>query len=130
MIFLHTDGGSRGNPGLAAIGVVIYDKDYKEVESFSQRIDDTTNSVAEYKALIKGLELAKKYDNEISVHMDSEFIIKQMNGEYRVKTEHIIPLFNEVQKMKANLKVTFTHVPRENIFQSRADQLVNQALDN
>ncbi len=128
---IYTDGGSRGNPGRAGIGFVIWDSKYKKIAEHKEYIGITTNNVAEYTALIKGLEKCKSVTKEeVSVFMDSELIVRQMQGKYKVKTEHIKPLFSQVKKLELSFKkVTFTHVPRENVYQKEADRLVNEALD-
>jgi len=129
-IIIYTDGGARGNPGPAGIGVVIGD-DYEHGEY----IGETTNNVAEYAALIFAIKKAKSlYKDHLStldieVRMDSELIVKQMKGEYKVKNEGLRPLFLEVQKYISEFHhVSFSHIPREK--NSRADALVNKALDN
>ncbi len=130
-LILHTDGGSRGNPGPSAIGGVLYSKDHDVIATFSAKIQDTTNNVAEYLALIKGLTLAKEHNAAIlHVHMDSELIIRQLEGKYKVKAEHLLPYFTEAKAKLTHFQATFTHVPRENVYQAKADALVNHALDN
>src|SRR3989338_9721971 len=133
MIIINTDGGSRGNPGKAAIGIVIWDENRKVLEKHKEKIGVTTNNVAEYKALIKALELALKYTGhkkegtkEITVFMDSELIVRQLNGIYRVKQAHLIPLFETVKKAEHQFKkVSYYHVFREDRYQREADRLVN-----
>jgi ribonuclease HI len=130
MFILHTDGGSRGNPGPSAIGAVLFNEE-KEIARASERIENTTNNVAEYLGLLRGIQLAKQHGaSELAVHMDSELIIRQLQGAYKVKAPHLLPYFAEVQgQLKNFTKVTFTHVPREHAKQAVADALVNQALD-
>jgi ribonuclease HI len=131
-IIVHSDGGARGNPGPAAIGVVVFDEQYNEVERCGECIGNHTNNVAEYLGLIKALVLAKKYTtNEVRVCMDSELVVKQVVGEYKVKAPHLQPFLAEVKRLEqAFNKVSYTHVARENRYQSRADYLVNFALDS
>lgn len=134
VILINTDGGSRGNPGKAAIGIVIRDENNKVLEKYKEKIGITTNNVAEYKALIKGLELASKYtkegNKEIKVFMDSELIVRQLTGVYRVKQSHLISLFENVKKLESKFKkISYTHVFREDKYQTEADKLVNEALD-
>jgi ribonuclease HI len=131
MFILHTDGGSRGNPGPSAIGAILFNEDGIEVARASERIEDTTNNVAEYLGLLRGIKLAQQNDaKELAVHMDSELIIKQLQGEYKVKAVNLQPLYHEVQaQLHTFSKVTFTHVPREHPRQIIADMLVNWALD-
>jgi ribonuclease HI len=126
---LHTDGGSRGNPGPSAIGGVLL-RDGEIALQFSERVPDTTNNVAEYLALIKGLRLAKEHRaTSVAVHMDSELIIRQLQGVYKVKADHLKPYYAEVQTLLNGLQASFTHVPRDHATQAKADALVNQALD-
>ena len=131
-IIIHTDGGSRGNPGNAAIGVVIFDEKNNILENFKQKIGVTTNNVAEYSAVIKALDIAKKYtDNEINLFSDSELTVRQLIGQYKVKQDHLLKLFNQAKNNEKNFKkVKYEHVRREHPNQAKADALVNQALDN
>jgi ribonuclease HI len=126
---IYTDGGARGNPGPAAIGVVVYDAKGKRVESVSKYLGEATNNQAEYRALITGAELAKKLGaDEVDFYVDSELIVKQLAGEYRVKNAGLKPLFQELREAVCDLeRATFQHVPREK--NKEADRLVNRALD-
>lgn len=129
-IHLYTDGGSRGNPGQAAVGVVIVDPGTgKTLKTHMARIGITTNNVAEYRALIEGLKLAQKYrPNTLRAHIDSELVVNQLNGEYRIKMPSLQPLVDEIMKLSKSFpRVTFVHVPRHE--NHRADSLVNRALD-
>ena len=128
---IYSDGGARGNPGPAAIGVLICDEAGHELQDHQEVIGQTTNNVAEYKAVIAGLDLAKKLGaREIDYFVDSELVAKQMSGEYRVKTPHIQVLFTTVlEKRKGFERVKFTHVPRTHEKIRYVDRLVNQALD-
>ncbi len=129
-LHLFTDGGSRGNPGLAAIGCVLEDPAQgTTLEEHGEVIGTETNNVAEYRALIAGLKLAQKFQpNRLVCHLDSELIVKQMNGEYRVKMVTLQPLFDEVRRLAMELPdVIFKHIPRRDNY--RADALVNKALD-
>ena len=129
-VIVHADGGARKNPGPAAVGIVIFDEQYNELTCYKECIGDTTNNVAEYKALIKGLELSAKLTRgEVHVFMDSELVINQINGYYRIKADHLFPLFQEVKNAERPFKkVVYTSVPRTNRFQEKADRLVNDAL--
>ena len=127
-IMIYTDGGARGNPGPAAIGVVIGDRHFKEY------IGETTNNVAEYKAVIFALrESAKILGNEagkanLVIHTDSELIARQMTGKYKVKQEHLKILKDEATKLMDPFgKVSFEIIRRE--ANTVADGLVNAALD-
>lgn len=125
---LFTDGGSRGNPGSAAIGYVLTFGDEQKV-THGESIGVGTNNWAEYKALIAGLRRARQEGlTELAVFMDSELIVRQMIGRYRVKTAQLVPLHNEAQDLKEKFAViSFTHVKREK--NKEADALVNRALD-
>lgn len=129
-LHLFSDGGSRGNPGQAAIGFIIEDPVRGEVlKEHKERIGVETNNVAEYRALIEGLKAAQDFQpNRLICHLDSELVVKQLNGEYRVKMPTLQPFFEEIQALAAELPdVVFTHIPREDNY--RADALVNRALD-
>lgn len=126
---VYTDGASRGNPGRAGIGVVICDKGHKVLEEVAEYIGETTNNVAEYKALVTGLKKALDYGvGEVEVLSDSELLVKQVKGEYRVKAQTILPLYMEVKKLLGRLpKWAIRHIPREE--NTRADALANLAID-
>ncbi len=130
-LYIYSDGGARGNPGPAAIGVLVCDEHGDVIDDHSETIGETTNNVAEYRAVLAGLGLAKKLGaEEIAYFVDSELVANQLNGKYRIKTPHILVLFKEVlAKLKMFRKVTFTHVPRTHEKIAQADKLVNQALD-
>ncbi|MCX8033462.1 MAG: Nif3-like dinuclear metal center hexameric protein [Thermoleophilia bacterium] len=129
MVRAWIDGGSRGNPGLAAIGVWMEDSSGRPVEARAEVIGVTTNNVAEYKALLAALELAEKRGaSELEVHSDSELLVKQLRGEYQVKSELLRPLYDEaVRRIRRLARFAITHVSREQ--NGRADALVNKALD-
>ncbi len=129
-LHLFTDGGSRGNPGESAIGCILEDPSRGiTLEERGERIGVETNNVAEYRALIEGLKLAQRYQpNRLICHMDSELIVKQLNGEYRVKMATLEPLFAEVKELAMGFPdIVFRHIPRRDNY--RADALVNKALD-
>jgi len=131
MIYTNSDGGSRGNPGPGAIGVIIR-KDGKILTKYSAKIGKfVTNNIAEYEALIKALELASKHTkNELTCILDSELVVKQLLGEYRVRNPKLLELFLKVQKLQENFnKIKYLHVSRWNQFQQIADELVNEELD-
>lgn len=129
-LIIYTDGGSRGNPGPSAIGYVVGDKGYGEY------IGHTTNNVAEYKAISASLRKAKLLlgktkakQTEVEVRMDSELACRQLSGIYRIENETLQPLFFEIWNLKFDFKsVKFVHIPRAQ--NSKADAMVNQALDN
>jgi ribonuclease HI len=127
---VNCDGGSRGNPGPAAIGLVIRKDDDTILYEFRERIGEATNNEAEYQSVLKALELATGYDPEsITVEMDSELIVKQLNGAYDVNADNLQPLHDEVKTIIDDYMVRFEHVPRDTDFQQLADDLVNEALD-
>lgn len=125
---LNCDGGARGNPGPAGIGFVLA-VTAAPVIYYSQYVGETTNNVAEYRALIAGLKRAQQSGvTEVEVRLDSELVVRQMKGEYRVKDDKLKPLFAEAQRLTARFqRITFQHVPREK--NARADALVNKAID-
>ena len=126
---LCCDGGSRGNPGPGAAGYVLDDPSGREVEARGEFLGTVTNNVAEYRALIEGLRAARRHGAQpLIVSMDSELVVRQMTGEYRVKNAGLKPLHAEAQAAAAELpKLRFAAVPRE--LNERADGLVNEALD-
>ena len=130
MIYTNSDGGSRGNPGPGAIGVLVR-KDDNILETYGEKIGKVTNNVAEYKALIKALELAKKHTgDEVVCVLDSQLIVRQLLGEYRVQNPELIKLFLEVQKLQENFKkIKYVHVSRWNAFQQIVDSILNMELD-
>lgn len=127
---IRTDGGSRGNPGPAGIGVVIENAETQEViETHAKFLGKTTNNQAEYKAVILGLERAVILGaKEVEVVADSELLIKQARGEYRVKNPDLQIRFGELKAFERQLpRVSYRHVRRE--FNKAADALANEAMD-
>ncbi|MCC6348009.1 MAG: ribonuclease HI family protein [Candidatus Eisenbacteria bacterium] len=126
---LRCDGGSRGNPGPAAYGFVLCNSEGHEVEARGEYIGLATNNVAEYRALIAGLRAAIAHQaSPLAVVMDSELVIRQMTGQYKVKNEGLRPLHAEARQAAAKIaKVSWSSVARED--NGRADGLVNEALD-
>ncbi len=126
---LFTDGASRGNPGQAGAGAVLYDENSLELAAKSVYLGTCTNNVAEYKALLIGLEEALRLGcTELTIALDSELIVRQIQGRYKVKNETLLVLFNEVQQYLARLgKWSVVHVPRA--LNARADQLANKGID-
>jgi ribonuclease HI len=123
------DGGARGNPGPAGYGAYVTDEDGNVVRELSGFLGVTTNNVAEYRGLLAALTLANELEaRSLVVHADSELVVKQMNGQYKVKHEKLKPLFLQAQALAARLpKFTIRHVRRE---QNRdADRLANEAMD-
>lgn len=126
---VYSDGASRGNPGPAAAGALVIDPSGAVVAEVSEPLGIQTNNYAEYQGLIKGLEAAKKLGaGTVEVRMDSELLVKQMTGVYRVKHPALIPLSVRANELRRQFdSVTFRHVRRE--FNKQADALANQALD-
>ncbi|MEK7193666.1 MAG: ribonuclease HI family protein [Patescibacteria group bacterium] len=128
-LIIYTDGGSRGNPGSSAAGFVVGDKEYGEYLGIQ------TNNYAEYMALILALKKAKALlgktkakQMEVEVRMDSELIVRHMNGIYRIMEPDLKPLFVDVWNLRMDFKkIEFKHIPREQ--NKRADRMVNEALD-
>jgi ribonuclease HI len=126
---LSTDGGARGNPGPAAYGYVLETEDGTILDARGEAIGRATNNVAEYRALIAGLEsAAERGVTELDVVSDSELLVKQMRGEYRVKNEVLRALWDEATELERRFaRVRYTAVRREH--NELADRLVNEALD-
>ena len=127
---LSTDGGSRGNPGPAAFGYVLEAEDGTVLDARGEAIGTATNNVAEYRGLLAGLEAAlERGVEEIEVVSDSELLVKQMRGEYKVKNETLRELVDDAESLARRLRrVTYTAVRREH--NELADRLVNEALDS
>ncbi|MFA5252824.1 MAG: phosphoribosylglycinamide formyltransferase [Phycisphaerae bacterium] len=128
-ITVYTDGGSRGNPGPSAAGFVLTDLKGNQIQSKAFFIGETTNNVAEYTALVKALEAAKQMGaKRLTVFSDSELLVKQINGQYKVKSEQIRPLFRQAVDLISEFEdCKVKHVTRDK--NQQADDLVNQALD-
>lgn len=126
---LRCDGGSRGNPGPGALGYVLSDPGGREVEARGEFLGVCTNNVAEYRSLIAGLTAAARHGvTTLVVRMDSELVVRQMLGQYKVKNEGLKPLHAEARQAVAKVGVVrFESVPRDD--NGRADGLVNEALD-
>ena len=126
---LFTDGGARGNPGPAAYGYVLEAEDGTVLDARGEAIGTATNNVAEYSALVAGLgEAVERGVDDLEVCSDSELMVKQMRGEYRVKNRELQTLFLDASRLARKLgTVTYTHVRREH--NELADRLVNEALD-
>ncbi len=130
MLELYTDGGSRGNPGRAAFAFLIY-RNGRELYRLAQVMGVATNNTAEYTAVLEGLKNCRRFGDSVSVFSDSELVIKQLRGEYKVKQPHLRRLFSQIKKVERQFKtVRYIHRPRETATQQMADSLVNQALDS
>lgn len=133
-IIIYTDGGSRGNPGPAAIGVVI-ESDSIGKKEFGEYIDKTTNNEAEYRAVIFALKKVKSLlgsdkskESSLEFLLDSELVVKQLNKEYKLKDKNIQNFFIEIWNLTFDFnRVSFRHIPREE--NTEADRIVNQVLD-
>lgn len=128
-LIIYTDGGARGNPGPAGLGVAIYDADRNLLRTVKKFLGVKTNNQAEYQAVIAALEEAKKLDaTVISFFLDSELVVRQLRGEYKIKNSAIAPLAHKVlMLLKSFERVDFSHVPRQQ--NKIADRLVNEAID-
>lgn len=130
VLHVFTDGASRGNPGPAGIGVVILDEAGGPVEEWGDYLGPTTNNVAEYSALLSALKRLKDLrPSRVHFHLDSELIVRQLSGQYRVRDAKMKRLHEEVRlRLTAVPDHEFQHVGRER--NARADQLANEAIDN
>lgn len=127
---LFTDGGARGNPGPAGAGVVLKDEEGNVVVSLGKYLNRCTNNEAEYSALLLGLETALENQVEsVECYLDSELVVKQLNGEYKVKNARLSPLYNKAKVMEKQFdSINYIHVKRDK--NAEADFLVNQAIDD
>lgn len=128
-IYLYTDGGARGNPGPAGIGIIILDGAKKKIKESFRYIGETTNNIAEYSALIHGLEESLALDaDEIVISLDSELIVRQLNGEYKVKDAGLRELFDKaIGMLKRFGSFEIRHIDRAK--NKEADKLVNKAIN-
>ena len=129
-VVIFADGAAEPNPGPAAIGVTIKDKRGKLITLISQRIGRATNNQAEYRAIIAALEEAVRLGvKQVDIKMDSELVVKQINGEYRVKKATLKPLYQQVRQLQGLLEgCTITHIPRQQ--NTEADKLAHKALND
>jgi ribonuclease HI len=134
-IIIYTDGGSRGNPGPSAIAVILTDEKGKVIKEYAQKIGRATNNEAEYEAIIYALQKAKLIfgkqrakNMEIEIRTDSEFVTKQLNGQYKILDRKIEQLFLKTWNLKIDFnKIVFKHISRSE--NREADKLVNRVLD-
>lgn len=126
---VFTDGASRGNPGPASIGAVVYDPAGHEMHTVSRKIGRATNNEAEYQAAIAGLEAALALDaRHVELRMDSELVVRQLQAHYKVRNPRLKSLFGRLLELRGRFGVfEVNHIPRE--LNRRADQLANLALD-
>ena len=128
-VVVYCDGGSRGNPGPSALGVVIKTTKGDAIAEISEFLGIQTNNYAEYMAVVRAMEYLK--DNNIKsaqFYLDSQLVVRQLNGEYKIKSDNIKHLNQKVNELRADVDVSFEHVYREN--NKEADAEVNKALDN
>lgn len=128
-LLIYCDGGSRGNPGPAALGVSIQTRDGEEIEGIGEILGVGTNNFAEYSAVIKALERAASLGaRTVHIRSDSKLLVEQLRGNYKIKSKNLIPLVLRVREAaRAFEQVSYEHVRREQ--NVRADELVNLALD-
>ena len=128
-VIIYSDGAARGNPGPAAIGATIKDEKGNLIATISRRIGSTTNNQAEYRAVIAALEQAISLGaTHVALRSDSELVVKQLRGQYRVKNKALMPLYQRVKQLTGSLEsFAIAHVPREQNVE--ADSLTNLALD-
>ncbi len=129
-LHLFSDGGSRGNPGEAAIAAILEDpKEGEVLKQYAACIGIETNNVAEYRALIEGLKMSREFQpRRLVCHLDSELVVRQLNGQYQVKMPGLKTFFDEIQALAKEFNdVVFVHIPRADNY--RADALVNKVLD-
>lgn len=129
-VIVYADGAARGNPGPAAIGVTLQDGTGHTLARISRRLGRTTNNQAEYRAIIAGLEQAVALGaREVMVRSDSELVVNQLNGKYKVKNAALRPLYQEVVQLAGKLnRFSIAYIPRAQ--NRQADALANEALDN
>ncbi len=134
-IIIYTDGGSRGNPGVSGVGIVIFNEKGHLIKKNSKNIGTRTNNEAEYEAVVFGLQKVRQIFGkekakhlEIEIRMDSELVARQLGGKYKIKEEKLMPLFIKVWNLKMDFeKVSFEEIPREK--NKEADALANEAMD-
>ncbi len=126
---MYVDGASRGNPGEAGVGVVITDSQGRTVKEYKAFLGVATNNVAEYRALILGLEKAWALGgNRVTAYLDSELVVRQLRGEFKVREAHLKPLHQQAwERLQQFSRYEIQHLPREE--NRRADQLANEAID-
>lgn len=129
MVQLFSDGGSRGNPGIAGAGFVLFDENRNEIFAGKQFLGIQTNNFAEYTALFLGIEKARELGiQKLSCFLDSELVVKQLNGIYRMKNPDLKVIFDKIMMQKKDFEfISFAHVYREK--NKRADALANESMD-
>ncbi len=129
-LIVYTDGGARGNPGPAAVGVVVCDESGRLIRKYSKFIGRATNNQAEYQAIIFALERIKQLKAKLlDFYLDSEFIVQQLNRKFKIRDKDLASLFVKIWNLSQGFKkINFSYIPREK--NKEADRLVNQVLDN
>jgi ribonuclease HI len=130
-VLVYTDGGSRSNPGPAAIGVLVLDEKNKLLAELGEYIGKATNNEAEYFAVIRGLGMASRFCKEEAIlTLDSKLVASQLSGKYKIKEPRLRELARKAREIEAKFKkVSYVHVKRDNPFIKRADRIVNETLD-
>lgn len=128
---IYSDGGARGNPGPAAIGILVCDEKDQKLTDHAEVIGEATNNIAEYAAVVQGLTLAAELGiQEADYFLDSELVARQLSGIYKLKAEHLRPFFTEIKEKEKKFKrISYFHVPREHPKIKHVDKLVNIALN-
>ena len=128
-VIINCDGAARGNPGPAGAGAVVVDDEGTVLAEVAEGLGETTNNVAEYTAAIRGLEEAERLGaKRVVLRSDSQLLVNQLTGRYRVKTAHLVPLHRRIRELVVGFDhVTFEHVPRERNVE--ADRLANLGVD-
>jgi len=128
-VIVNCDGGSRGNPGKSALGVVIKTTEGEIIEEIGEYLGVQTNNYAECMAVVKALEVLKEKDlYKADFYLDSELVVKQINGEYKIKSENIAHLHQRIKDLSKGMELSFSHVYRKDNVE--ADKMVNQVLDS
>ncbi len=125
---VYSDGAARGNPGPAGAGYAVYDEDGALVHSKSIPLGHTTNNIAEYTALLEAARYVKSLNpGRVDFLLDSELVVRQISGQYKVRAEHLLPLYQELTQILAGLNHKCAHIPREK--NKIADKLANNGAD-
>ena len=128
-VVVYCDGGSRGNPGPSALGVVIKTTKGEVISQIGEFLGTQTNNYAEYMAVVRAMEyLKEKSIKSAQFYLDSQLVVRQLNGEYKIKSDNIKHLNQKVNELRADIDVSFEHVYREN--NKEADAEVNKVLDS
>jgi ribonuclease HI len=127
--YVYTDGASRGNPGHAGIAYIIYNEDKEIIDRFSKYIGKATNNEAEYRALLMAVEKVVQYSpTKVYFYLDSELVVKQLNGEYKVKNKNLMKVYEQIRSYIISFDYKFEHIPRE--LNKIADKLAKEASYN